>query len=129
MLVERLRKLYAISGKIDCPSVIGAPQGEEAKLKIDLELSSAFEAACGVRHLLFQLDEEEATVTTLLRRLCLTLGERMKPLLFEKGDESILSGLMVMINDRVVTGTSLNQADVRLRGGDRVSLMYFVSGG
>jgi sulfur carrier protein ThiS len=53
----------------------------------------------------------------------------MKPLLFEKGDESILSGLMVMINDRVVTGTSLNQADVRLRGGDRVSLMYFVSGG
>ena len=107
----------------------GAPKGEEAKLKIDLELSSAFEAACGVRHLPFELDEGEATVSTLLRRLCLVHGEKMKPLLFEKGDASILPGLMVMINDRVVTGTGLNQADVRLHDGDRVSLMYFVSGG
>ncbi len=98
-------------------------------MKIDLELSSVFEAACGVRQLSFELDEEEATVTTVLRRLCLKLGEKIKPLLFEEGEESILPGLMVMINDRVVTGTGLNQADIRLHDGDRVNLLYFVSGG
>ena len=98
-------------------------------MKIDLELSSAFEAACGVRHLAFDLEEGEATVKSLLQCLCQTLGEKMKPLLFEEGEESILSGLMVVINDRVFTGTGLNQAVVRLHDGDRVSLLYFVSGG
>ena len=121
--------MYAILEKIDNPSVREISRDREAKLKIDLELSSAFEAACGVRHLLFDLDEDEGTVNTLLQRLCQALGEKMRPLLFEEGKESILSGLMVVINDRVFTGTGLNQAVVRLNDGDRVSLMYFVSGG
>ena len=98
-------------------------------MKVGLELSSAFEGACGVRHLALDLDEGEATVKSLLQSLCQTLGRKMRPLLFEEGKESILSGLMVVVNDRVFTGTGLNQAEVRLHDGDRVSLMYFVSGG
>jgi hypothetical protein len=37
--------------------------------------------------------------------------------------------LMVMVNDRVLTGTSLNQGVVELHEKDRVNLMYFISGG
>jgi len=36
---------------------------------------------------------------------------------------------MVMINNRVLTGIALNQQVIRLRDGDTVSLLYFVSGG
>jgi sulfur carrier protein ThiS len=34
-----------------------------------------------------------------------------------------------MVNDRVLTGTALSQQGVELQDGDKVSLLYFISGG
>lgn len=99
------------------------------KLRIDVEFSPVFEAACRSPHLSLELEEQEATVKRLLHRLCEIGGEKIKPLLFEKGEESVLSGLMVMVNDRIFTGTALNQQVVDLHDKDKVSLLYFISGG
>ena len=99
------------------------------KLKIDVEFSPAFEAACFSSHLSVELEEKEATVKGLLFRLLKEYGEGLKPLLFEKGEDSILSGLMVMVNDKAYTGTAVNQQVIPLHDNDKVSLLYFVSGG
>jgi hypothetical protein len=99
------------------------------KLKIDVEFSSVFEAVCLSTPLSVEFEEREATVKGLLFRLLKEYGEKIKPLLFEKGKDSILPGLMVMVNDRVFTGTILNQQVVELHDKDKVSLLYFVSGG
>jgi hypothetical protein len=80
--------------------------------KIDLEMSSAFHAACPLQHFPMELEEGEATVQGLLVRLSREYGEKMKDLLFEKGKSSILPGLMVLVNDRIYTGVGLNQRDV-----------------
>ena len=98
-------------------------------MKIDVELSPVFQTACSSLYLTYDLKEEEATVKGLLRRISEEWGEKIHPLLFEKGGDSILSGLMVMVNDRTFTGTALNQQTVPLHSGDKVSLLYFVSGG
>ena len=76
-----------------------------------------------------ELEEKEATVKGLLGRLARQWEDPACPLLFEKGSPLVLSGLMVMVNDRIYTGTDLNRNDVGLRDRDRVSLLYFVSGG
>ena len=99
------------------------------KLTIEVEFSSVFDAACSSPHLSIELDEHEANVRHLLRHLSESYGEKMRRLLFEKGQDLVLSGLAVMVNDRVFTGVALNQQDVALREGDKVSLLYFVSGG
>jgi sulfur carrier protein ThiS len=101
----------------------------EAKLKIDVELSSVFEVAGLSRHLSVEMEEQEATVKRLLHRLCEIGGDKIKPFLFEKGGESVLPGLMVMVNDRVLTGTALSRQVVELQDRDKVSLLYFISGG
>jgi hypothetical protein len=101
----------------------------EGKLKIDVELSSVFEGAGLSRHLSVEMEEQEATVTSLLHRLSEIGGDKIKPFLFEKGEESVLPGLMVMVNNRVLTGTALRQQGVELQDGDKVSLLYFISGG
>ena len=98
-------------------------------MKIDVELSSAFESSRLPSPLSVELEEGEANVKSLLRRLGRMGGERSKSLLFEEGGESVLSGLMVMVNNRVFTGTAINQQDVELHDRDKVSLLYFVSGG
>ena len=98
-------------------------------MRIDVELSSVFEAVRLPLRFSVELKEHEATVTGLLHRLCEMGGDSIKPFLFEEGTESVLSGLMVMVNDRVLTGTSLNQGVVELHEKDRVNLMYFISGG
>jgi sulfur carrier protein ThiS len=76
-----------------------------------------------------ELAEGETTVKELLHRLADKGGEKMKSLLFEKGADAVLPGLMVMVNNETFTGTALNQRDVPLRDRDKVSLLYFVSGG
>lgn len=101
----------------------------EAKLKIDVELSSVFEVAGLSRHLSVEMEEQEATVKRLLHRLCEIGGDKIKPFLFEKGGESVLPGLMVMVNDRILTGTALSRQVVELQDRDKVSLLYFISGG
>ena len=98
-------------------------------MKIEVELSPAFQIALQSSHLFIELEEEEGTVKGLLRRLSSESGGKINPLLFEEGGNSILSGLMVMVNNRVFTGTALNEQVVRLRDRDKVSLLYFVSGG
>ena len=97
--------------------------------KIDVEFSAAFVPISGSEHFSMELEENEATVQGVLIRLSKEYGERMTNLLFEKGQEDILSGLMVTVNGKAYTGTALNQQRVRVHGGDRVDLLYFVSGG
>ena len=96
---------------------------------IEVDLSPAFQAACPLSHLAVELGEEEATVKRLLDCLAGKWGKKMKSLLFEQGEDAVLSGLMVMVNDQAFTGTALNQRKVPLRDRDKVSLLYFVSGG
>jgi molybdopterin converting factor small subunit len=98
-------------------------------LKIDVELSSVFHTACPLPQLSIELKEGEATVQGLFLRLSQEYGETMRDLLFEKGKESVIPGLMVLVNDQIHTGVALNQKDVPLMEGDKVSLLYFVSGG
>ena len=65
----------------------------------------------------------------LFERLLREHSGKIRPLLFaQKGDE-ILSGLMVMINNRTFTGSDLNRQEIRLAEGDKVSLLYYMSGG
>ena len=66
----------------------------EANVKIDIELSSVFEVAGLSRHLSVEMKEQEATVKHLLHRLSEMGGDKIKPFLFEKGEESVLPGLM-----------------------------------
>ncbi len=98
-------------------------------VRIEVELGPAFQFACPFLHVTCELGENEATVEGLLRWLSKEYGEKMTPLLFEKGENSVLSGLMVMVNGRVLTGTALNQQEIELHDKDKVSLLYFVSGG
>jgi hypothetical protein len=98
-------------------------------LRIEVDASPAFQLAFPSSRFAVTLEEAEASVTGLLRRLARTGVEKTKDLLFEKESASILSGLMVMVNDRTYTGTALNGREVPLHDGDRVSLLYFVSGG
>jgi sulfur carrier protein ThiS len=98
-------------------------------LKIEVELSPVFQTAFQSSSVLIDLDEDEGTVKGLLRRLSSESGEKISSLLFEEGEDSILPGLMVMVNNRVFTGTALNEQVIRLRDKDKVSLLYFVSGG
>ncbi len=97
--------------------------------RIDVELSSVFQGAGLPRFLSIELEEREASVTGLLRRLAETGGAPIRRLLVEEGEEAVLAGLMAVVNDRVFTGTALNRETVELRDGDRVNLLYFVSGG
>jgi len=98
-------------------------------LTIEVDFSPAFQSACSLSHLAVELKEGETTVKGLLHRLADKWGEKMETLLFEKGEDAVLSGLMVMVNDRTFTGTALNQQSAPLRDRDKVSLLYFVSGG
>lgn len=98
-------------------------------VSIEVELSPVFQTVRLPSRLFVDLEEEEATVKGLLERLSQGWGEKVHTLLFEKGGDSILSGLMAMVNDRTFTGTALNQQTIYLHNGDKVSLLYFVPGG
>ncbi len=97
--------------------------------RIDVELSSVFQGAGLPRSLSVELEEREASVKELLHRLAETGGTSIRRLLFEESEGTVLAGLMVVVNDRVFTGTALNREAVGLRDRDRVNLLYFVSGG
>ncbi len=98
-------------------------------VSIQVELSPVFQTVRLPSRLCVDLEEGEATVKGLLERLSREWGEKIHSLLFEKGEDTILSGLMVMVNDRTFTGTALGQRVVPLHSGDKVNLLYFVSGG
>jgi sulfur carrier protein ThiS len=98
-------------------------------VKIEVEFSPVFQTAFQSSSVLIELDEDEGTVKGLLRHLSTENEGKINSLLFEEGGDSILSGLMVMVNNRVFTGTALNEQMIPLRDKDKVSLLYFVSGG
>ena len=98
-------------------------------LKIKVELSPVFQTALQSSNVFIELEENEGTVKELLRHLARKTGGKINSLLFEEEGDSILSGLMVMVNNRVFTGTALNEQMILLRDKDKVSLLYFVSGG
>ena len=98
-------------------------------LKIKVELSPAFQTRLSSENLALYLEEDRSTLKGLLHRLVEEQGEKIRPLLFDEEKGEILPGLMVMVNDRIFTGSALQQQDLHLREGDRVSLLYFLSGG
>lgn len=98
-------------------------------MKVDVELSPVFQTAHLPASFSVEIEGGEATIRGLLQHLAGQWGEKIRPLLFDEGGEEVLSGLMVMVNDRVFTGTILNQQVVELHDKDKVSLLYFVSGG
>ena len=97
-------------------------------MKIEIEFSPAFQAAYPLPRLIIELEKGGAAVVNLLRRLAEKYGEPMRRLLLED-DDDIKSGLMVMVNEKIYTGTALNQQAVELRDNDKVSLLFYISGG
>ena len=75
------------------------------------------------------LEKDKTSLKDLLHRLSEETHGRIDSLLFEKKQDRILSGLMVKVNDRLFTGTALNQKQVDLKDNDTVHLMYYISGG
>ena len=98
-------------------------------MRIEVHLSPVFQDRLAVPHLSLELEEREASVTGLLRRLCERFGGKIEALLFETGSGLVLPGLMVMVNDRVYTGTNVNAEGIELGDRDKVTLLYFLSGG
>jgi hypothetical protein len=98
-------------------------------MRIEVHLSPVFRDRLTVSHLSVELGEKEGTVMVLLRRLCERFGEKITPLLFEPGTDAVLPGLMMMVNDQVYTGTTVNAEVIELCDKDRVNLLYFLSGG
>ena len=98
-------------------------------MKIEVEFSPAFQSRLSLERQTVTLEKDRSTVKDLFDRLAREHGARIRSLLFGPGGEEILSGLMVMVNDRTFTGNALNQQEIRLREGDRVNLLYFMSGG
>lgn len=99
------------------------------KVRIEVEFSPAFQFRLSLERQTLTLEEGRASVKSLFDRLIREHGGKIKPLLFGPKEDEILSGLMVMVNDRIFTGTALDQEEIQLREGDRVSLLYFMSGG
>jgi sulfur carrier protein ThiS len=98
-------------------------------MKIEVEFSPAFQSRLSLERQILTLEEGRSTVQDLLERLAQEHGGKIRPLLFGPKENEILSGLVVMINDRTFTGNALNQKKIRLGEGDRVNLLYFMSGG
>jgi sulfur carrier protein ThiS len=98
-------------------------------MKIEVEFSPAFQSRLSLDRQTLILEEGRSTLKDLFDRLAKVHGGKIKPLLFTQKEDEILSGLMVMINSRVFTGSALNQQEIRLGDGDKVSLLYFISGG
>ena len=98
-------------------------------MKIEVEFSPPFQSRLSLERQTLLLEEDQSTIKDVFERVAAEHGEKIRPLLFDPKKGEILSGLMVMVNERTFTGNALNQQDVRLGNGDKVSLMYFISGG
>ncbi len=100
-----------------------------AAIYLKIVFSPVFRAYfhCHERHMF--MEREKLTVIDLLQQLSKEAAGKIDPLIFEKNAAAISPGLMVQVNDRVYTGTMLNQNPVPLEDQDVVSLLYYVSGG
>jgi sulfur carrier protein ThiS len=99
------------------------------KVRIEVEFSPVFQSRLSLERQTLTLEEGRSTVKDLFDRLAREHGGKIRTLLFDPREDEILSGLMVMINDRIFTGNDLNHQQIRLEEGDRVNLLYFMSGG
>jgi len=97
-------------------------------LKVEVELSSAFQTRLSLERLTLSFEEDRPTLRRLLKRLVEEHGEKIRPLIFDK-EEEIIPGLMVMVNDQIFTPGALSKQELRLKEKDKVSLLYFMSGG
>jgi molybdopterin converting factor small subunit len=98
-------------------------------MKIEVEFSPPFQSRLSLERQTVILEEGRSTVKELFDGLVREHGGKIRPLLFVENEDEILSGLMVMINNRTFTGSDLNRQEIRLAEGDRVSLLYYMSGG
>jgi len=71
--------------------------------------------------------EEDATLSALLSMLAEKYGEPFKREVYEPGHKDVKSGFLVTVN-RVLLNR-LGGINIKLRHGDRVTLMAFMSGG
>jgi len=99
------------------------------KVRIEVEFSPAFQSCLSLKRQSLTLEEGRSTVKDLFDRLVQEHGGKLRRLLFDPQEDKILSGLMVMINNRTFTANDLNQRDIQLGEGDTVNLLYFLSGG
>jgi len=98
-------------------------------MKIEVEFSPAFQSRLSLERQTLILEEGRSTVKDLFDELVREHGGKIRPLLFAEREDEILSGLMIMINNRTITGSDLNRQEIRLAEGDKVSLLYYMSGG
>jgi hypothetical protein len=122
-----IKKLF----RLDINSIQSLPEIERRVMGIRLALnfSPAFHMVWPRWPSQIELESSGGTLRRLLHDLAECCDEKGRTLLYDPQNSSILSGLMVMVNNRVFTGTAINQQDVELHDRDKVSLLYFVSGG
>jgi hypothetical protein len=101
----------------------------DAAIRLKIVFSPVFRAYFHCHERSLVMEQEKPTVIDVLRRLATEAGGKIDPLIFEADTASISAGLMVQVNDRVYTGTLLNQKPVALADQDVVTLLYYVSGG
>ena len=98
-------------------------------MKIEVDFSPPFQSRLSLERQTVILEEGQSTVKDLFAGLVREHGGKIRPRLFAGNEDEILSGLMVMVNNRTFTGSDLNRQEVWLADGDTVSLLYFISGG
>jgi len=100
-----------------------------ADVTVKVVFSPVFRAVFHQRETEVVLPEGEADVGGLLMKLSEKSAGQIDPLVFEKRPDLISAALMILVNDRVYTGTALNRRAVALDDQDIVSLLYYISGG
>jgi len=100
-----------------------------AAITVQIIFSPVFRAYFHCHERKLTMEKENPTVIDLLRQLSIEVAGKIDPLIFEKDAAFISAGLMVQVNDRIYTGTMLNQEPVPLKDQAVVSLLYYVSGG
>lgn len=98
-------------------------------VRVDVELSYVFRLFFPLSKFRMDIPGDAPDLRQLLDRLYRQSDGRVARLLFEEGGSTVLSGLMVMVNDRTYTGNEINRESIRLHEEDKVSLLYFISGG
>jgi hypothetical protein len=104
---------------------------EERSLGIAIELyfSPAFHIVCPHLPSQVDLDPSSGTIRGLINAVSEICGEKGKTLLCDPESGCVHSALMAMVNDHIYTGNALNERDVPLCDGDRISFLHVISGG
>ena len=101
----------------------------DATVTVKVVFSPVFRAVFHCPECVVVLPKTDTRISGLLFQLSKVSAGKIDTLVFEKGSDLISTALMVQVNNRVYTGTMLNQKPVVLEDRDVVSLLYYVSGG